>query len=181
MLRGGTARANRTLVRTSVRRLLLLLSSSSPRLLPVFKPLRQKSCPDGLIPAIGKGTRSGVPTNGVISPKLNLCKKLMNSISARGAARQHGKSGLTVIATFDRWYPHTSTWRGRNWTFHEHGKGGRSGDEWLLTAVRDRPKRWGAILRRRPPQPQGPPNTIVVVGVIDLSHTATRWLRGRQR
>ena len=30
---------------------------------------------------------------------------------------------------FDRWYPRTSTWRGREWTFHEHGKGGRSGDE----------------------------------------------------
>ena len=30
---------------------------------------------------------------------------------------------------FDRWYPHTSVWRGKAWTFHEHGKGGRSGEE----------------------------------------------------
>ena len=28
---------------------------------------------------------------------------------------------------FDRWYPHTSQWRGELWTDHEHGKGGRSG------------------------------------------------------
>ena len=43
--------------------------------------------------------RSGVPTNGVLAPKLKLCKKLMNSISARGAVRNLGKSGSIVIAT----------------------------------------------------------------------------------
>ena len=40
-----------------------------------------------------------MPTNGVLAPKLKLCKKLMNSISARGAVRRHGKSGSTEIAT----------------------------------------------------------------------------------
>ena len=40
-----------------------------------------------------------MPTNGVLSLKLKLCKKLMNSISARGAVRRHGKSGSTEIAT----------------------------------------------------------------------------------
>ena len=43
--------------------------------------------------------RSGVPTNGVLSPKLKPCEKLMNSISARGAVRKLGKSGSIVIAT----------------------------------------------------------------------------------
>ena len=40
-----------------------------------------------------------MPTNGVLSPKLKLCKKLMNSISARGAVRKLGKSGSIVTAT----------------------------------------------------------------------------------
>ena len=40
-----------------------------------------------------------MPTNGVLAPKLKLCEKLMNSISARGAVRKLGKSGSIVTAT----------------------------------------------------------------------------------
>ena len=43
--------------------------------------------------------RSGVPTNGVLAPKLKLCKKLMSSTSAKGAVRKLGKSGSIVTAT----------------------------------------------------------------------------------
>ena len=43
--------------------------------------------------------RSGVPTNGVLTPKLKLCKKLMSLTSAKGAVRNHGKSGSIATAT----------------------------------------------------------------------------------
>ena len=43
--------------------------------------------------------RSGVPTNGVLAPKLKLCKKLMNSTSVKGAVHKLGKSGSIVTAT----------------------------------------------------------------------------------
>ena len=68
--------------------------------------------------------RSGEPTNGALVAKLKLCEKLMILTSASGAGHKSGKSGSIVIAT------HTSEWRGRNWTVHEFGKGGTSGDEW---------------------------------------------------